>query len=61
MKHLNFDKKEDAYCTRMIRYLYDLENSTVPPELLELADRDEARYQVPENIWGIAGEKGKIW
>lgn len=49
---------ERIHCARLLKYKDSLLGTTVHPEILELADRTESRYEVAERIREV-GEDGK--
>ena len=53
---LNGSDVEQVHCARLILYRHASENSVVSKELLDLADRSEAQYELVEKIIAIGEE-----
>jgi len=58
---LSDSKTERVHAARLIKYKDSLQGTTVPQDMLELADKTESRYEVIDKIIDIGEDKDEIW
>lgn len=61
MQDLISQKEETIHVTRIRKYCGLLNGNEVPREVLDLANRTAAKYEIVENIVDIAQNEEDIW